>query len=290
MKNYSLVIGRKVYNFFCFSGLKLNKYFNIARLSLKERLTYRGDFLFSSFLRFLPMITSILLWKSVYSSSEQESLSGFSFKQVIAYLLLVNISRMFSSMPGLATNLARDVREGSIKKYLLQPIDLIGYLMSYRIAHKAAYISTSLVPYIILFGACASFFDTFPTLVGCVYFILSLMLAFVIGFYFEVCLGMLSFWILEVTSLLYVVTTLSFFLSGHLIPLDLLDTTGWLDVLKNLPFAYLAYFPAAIFLQKISDEELLLRFFIGVLWALFFFLLSRVILHFGLRKYSAYGA
>ena len=268
----------------------MNKYFNIARLSLKERLTYRGDFLFSSFLRFLPMITSILLWKSVYSSSEQESLSGFSFKQVIAYLLLVNISRMFSSMPGLATNLARDVREGSIKKYLLQPIDLIGYLMSYRIAHKAAYISTSLVPYIILFGSCASFFDTFPTPLGCAYFVLSLMLAFVIGFYFEVCLGMLSFWILEVTSLLYVVTTLSFFLSGHLIPLDLLDTTGWLDVLKNLPFAYLAYFPAAVFLQKISDEDLLLRFFIGVLWALFFFLLSRVILYFGLRKYSAYGA
>ncbi|NBS88969.1 ABC transporter permease, partial [bacterium] len=138
----------------------LKKYFNIARLSLKERLTYRGDFLLSSFLRFLPMITSILLWKSVYGSSEQESLSGFSFKQVIAYLLLVNISRMFSSMPGLATNLARDVREGSIKKYLLQPIDLIGYLMSYRVAHKAAYISTSLVPYMILFGSCASFFDT----------------------------------------------------------------------------------------------------------------------------------
>jgi ABC-2 type transport system permease protein len=268
----------------------LNKYFNIARLSLKERLTYRGDFLLSSFLRFLPMITSILLWKSVYGSSEQESLSGFTFKQVIAYLLLVNISRMFSSMPGLATNLARDVREGSIKKYLLQPIDLIGYLMSYRVAHKAAYISTSLVPYMILFGSCASFFDTFPTPVGCVYFFMSLILAFVIGFYFEVCLGMLSFWILEVTSLLYVVTTLSFFLSGHLIPLDLLDTTGWLDVLKNLPFAYLAYFPAAIFLQKVSDEELLLRFFIGALWAFFFFLLSRVILYFGLRKYSAYGA
>ena len=49
-------------------------------------------------------------------------------------------------------------------------------------------------------------------------------------------------------------------------------------------------FPAAIFLQKISDEELLLRFFIGALWAFFFFLLSRVILYFGLRKYSAYGA
>ena len=268
----------------------LNKYINIGKLSLKERFTYRGDFLLSSFLRFLPMITSILLWKSVYGSSEQDSLSGFSFKQVIAYLLLVNISRMFSSMPGLATGLARDVREGSIKKYLLQPIDLLGYLLSYRIAHKIAYISTSLFPYAILFGSCATFFDTFPTPIGCVYFLLSLILAFVIGFYFEVCLGMLSFWILEITSLLYVVTTLSFFLSGHLIRLDLLDSTGWLDLLKNLPFSYLAYFPAAIFLQKVGDEELWLRLFIGVLWAVFFFLLSKVILYLGLRRYGAYGA
>ena len=47
---------------------------------------------------------------------------------------------MFSSMPGLAAGIARDIREGTLKKYLLQPIDLIGYLVSYRVAHKMAYI------------------------------------------------------------------------------------------------------------------------------------------------------
>ena len=55
---------------------------------------------------------------------------------MIAYLLLVHISRMFSSMPGLAGGIARDIRDGTLKKYLLQPLDMIGYLLAYRVAHK----------------------------------------------------------------------------------------------------------------------------------------------------------
>ena len=59
---------------------------------------------------------------------------------MIAYLLLVHISRMFSSMPGLASGIAREIREGTLKKYLIQPLDLLGYLISYRAAHKMTYI------------------------------------------------------------------------------------------------------------------------------------------------------
>ncbi len=49
---------------------------------------------------------------------------------MIAYLLLTHISRMFSSMPGLAGGIARDIREGTLKRYLIQPMDMIGYLLS----------------------------------------------------------------------------------------------------------------------------------------------------------------
>ena len=70
---------------------------------------------------------------------------------MIAYLLLIHISRMFSSMPGLASGIARDIRDGSLKRYLLQPIDMLTYLLSYRAAHKVAYIVTAFLPYGVLF-------------------------------------------------------------------------------------------------------------------------------------------
>jgi ABC-2 type transport system permease protein len=207
---------------------------------------------------------------------------------MIAYLLLVHISRMFSSMPGLAVGIARDVRDGSLKKYLLQPIDMIPYLVSYRIAHKAAYIATSALPYAVLFFLCRDYFDGFPDSTTMLAYIVSLLLAFLVGFFFEATIGMISFWLLEVTSFLYVINTLNFFVSGHMFPLDLLPPF-WAGLLKMLPFQYMAYFPAAVFLGKIQGTELAYGLLAELAWAVAFIALARVLYRLGLRRYSAYG-
>src|SRR5207247_8088695 len=123
---------------------------------------YRADFFVSTIFRFLPLLTTFLLWEAVYDSAGTEEISGFSRRQMIAYLLLVQISRMFSSMPGLAAGIARDIRDGNLKKYLLQPIDMLWYLMSYRGAHKIAYIATTALPYALLFFLFRDVFDVVP--------------------------------------------------------------------------------------------------------------------------------
>src|SRR5438309_1492628 len=138
------------------------KYLRIFRASLVERMAYRGDFLIGPLLRFLPMVTTILLWQAVYRGSGRSELDGFRYREMIAYLLLTHISRMFSSMPGLAAGIARDIREGTLKRYLIQPLDLIGYLVAYRVAHKVAYIATSALPYGLLFFLCRGYFHHFP--------------------------------------------------------------------------------------------------------------------------------
>jgi ABC-2 type transport system permease protein len=273
----------------------VRKYFNIFRVSLIERMAYRGDFLLGTVLRFFPMITTILLWQSVYagaaqSSSEggEEKISGYTVREMIAYLLLVHISRMFSSMPGLSGTVALSIRDGTLKKYLLQPLDMIGYLVSYRAAHKAAYIATSALPYAGLFIACAGYFDGFPGPATLAAYALSLVLAFVVGFFFECAMGMVGFWFLEVTSLLWVINTLNFFVSGQMFPLDLLPHEV-VVVLKALPFQYLAYFPAAVFLGKIQGAALGWGLLAQAAWGLALIALSRWLYALGLRRYGAYG-
>src|SRR5437899_1007271 len=142
-------------------GSPLKKYWKILRISLVERLVYRADFIVSTIFRFLPLVTSFLLWEAVFEGSRQKELSGFDRRGMIAYLLMVQISRMFSSMPGLAGGIARDIRDGNLKKYLLQPIDMVAYLLSYRVAHKIAYIVTSALPYGVLFFICRDYFAGF---------------------------------------------------------------------------------------------------------------------------------
>jgi ABC-2 type transport system permease protein len=264
------------------------KYLRIFRASLVERMVYRGDFLVGTLLRFLPMITTILLWQAIYAGAGRADLDGFRYREMIAYLLLTHISRMFSSMPGLAAGIARDIREGTLKRYLIQPLDLIGYLMSYRVAHKVAYVVTSALPYGILFFLCRGYFDGLPGPATMAAYAASLVLSFLIGFFFEACVGMIGFWFLEVTSLLYIVMTLNFFTSGQLLPLDLLPSP-WAGLLKALPFQYMAYFPAVVFLGKVRGQALVYSLIGELAWAVAFMVLARVLYRLGLRRYSAYG-
>jgi ABC-2 type transport system permease protein len=266
------------------------KYFKILRISLVERLAYRADFFLTTFFRFLPLITTFLLWEAIYAGSTKDKIAGFTRDQMIAYLLLVQISRMFSSMPGLATGIARDIRDGNLKKYLLQPIDMLWYLVSYRGAHKLAYIATTALPYAVLFVV---FHDVFPGLPGpltwLAYFV-SLLLAFAIGFFFEACIGIAGFWFLEITSLMYIINIFTYFVSGQMFPLELLDQYPYVsEILLVLPFQYLAYFPAMVFLEMKQGADLWFGLAVELGWAIALILLSRWMYRLGLRHYSAYG-
>lgn len=235
-------------------------------------------------------MTTFLLWEAIYAGSEKTEITGFTERKMIAYLLLVQISRMFSSMPGLATGISRDIRDGNLKKYLLQPIDMLWYLLSYRGAHKMAYIATTALPYALLFYLFREVFDAVPGPATLLAYLASLLLSFLIGFFFEAIIGVAGFWFMEVTSLMYIINILNYFVSGQMFPLDFLQEYPlMLKMLNWLPFHYLAYFPAMVFLEKKQGDELLAGLAIEVGWAILFILMSRWLYRLGLRRYSAYG-
>ena len=235
------------------------------------------------------MVTTILLWSAIYAGAKKtagkDEIAGYDYREMIAYLLLTHISRAFSSMPGLAAGISRDIRDGSLKKYLIQPLDMLGYLLSYRAAHKVAYIVTVAIPYAGLFAVCYSYFTHLPDVITWLAYLASLLLAFLIGFHFEACIGAVGFWLLEVSSLLYIINTLNYFISGHMFPIDLLGEP-WATVLKSLPTQYLAYFPAAVFLGKVHGHELLTGLLGAVGWAIGLMILSRTLYRVGLRRYT----
>jgi ABC-2 type transport system permease protein len=268
----------------------MQKYLKILRISLVERLAYRADFFLTTFFRFLPLFTTFLLWEAIYAGSRKEKIADFTRDNMIAYLLLVQISRMFSSMPGLATGIARDIRDGNLKKYLLQPIDMLWYLLSYRGAHKIAYIATTALPYAVLFLIFYRVFDGVPGWETWLAYFAALLLSFLIGFFFEACIGIAGFWLLEVTSFMYIVNIFTFFVSGQLFPLELLRDYPYVtETLEVLPFQYLAYFPAMVFLEKRQGTELLVGLLIEATWAIGLIVLARWLFRLGLRHYSAYG-
>jgi len=272
---------------------KAATWWTILRISLEERLVYRGDFVLGTLMRFLPIVTQIFLWAAVFSAIEvmtdrAPEVAGYTFHNMIAYYLLSTVSRAFSSMPGLASGVARDIRDGTVKKYLIQPIDMLGFLFLSRAAHKLVYYTIALGPFALVFYLCRGFFPGWPEPATMVAYILSLLMGFLLGFFLEALIGMLGFWFLEVTSLLFVYMLFSFFFSGHMFPIDMLPGV-WGDLVKMLPLQYLAYFPAAVFLRKITVLELAWGLAVQAGWVLFFFLASRAAFRYGVRRYSGCG-
>lgn len=263
----------------------------VFKTCIEERLVYRGDFFFSTFVRFLPIITQVFLWYQVFrvgSEAEISQLNGYGYRDMVAYFLLAMVARAFSSMPGLASGIALDIRDGGIKKYILQPIDLVGYLFWHRVAHKLVYYLIAAVPFGVVFWLLGDFFPEYPPFHIWICFLVSLVLAFLIGFLLEALIGLIGFWFLEVSSLLFIYMMLNYFLSGQMIPLDWLPpaVTMWVHL---LPFQYLAYFPAALYLGKIPEENLGRELCVMVLWVVVLYLANRVALRRGLKRYGAYG-
>jgi len=268
-------------------------WWTVLRISLEERLVYRGDFALGTLMRFLPIVTQIFLWAAVFSAiqtsgAENQRIVGYSYRNMIAYYLLTMLSRAFSSMPGLASGIARDIRDGTVKKYLIQPIDMLGFLLLYRVAHKLVYYVVALAPFALVFYLCRGFFDGWPDAFTISAFLASLVLAFLLGFFMEATIGMLGFWFLEINSLLFVYMLFNFFFSGHMFPIDMLPGVGG-SLVRLIPLQYLAYFPAAVFLGKLSGAELVRALWLELAWVAFFMAASRVVFSRGTRRYSGYG-
>lgn len=263
----------------------------IFRTSIAERLAYRADFAFATLVRFLPIVTQVFLWGAIYQASgprDGRVINSYTYGDMVAYSLLVMVGRAFSSMPGLTTGIARDIRDGTIKKFLTQPVDMLDYLFWHRVAHKLVYYVIAFVPFAFVFWVCGDYFRGFPSAGTLFAFGISLVLAFLVGFLIESLMGLVAFWFLEVSSLVFVYMLISYFLSGHMLPLDWLPASlgYWIQL---LPFKYLAFTPAAVLLEKYSHQQLVVELAMGCVWVAVLYLLNRLALSRGLMRYSAYG-
>jgi ABC-2 type transport system permease protein len=274
----------------------LRAWWTMLVICLEERLAYRGDFILGTAMRFLPIVTQVFLWTAVFAATTRSDIAGYSRTDIVAYYLLTMVTRAFSSMPGLAGGIARSVRDGSIKKYLVQPVDYVSFLLAARIAHKLVYYAVALIPFGVVFVICRGYFPPVPDAATIAVFTLSLVLSFLLGFFMEATLGMLGFWFLEVSSIIFAYMLVQYLLSGHMFPLDMLAgvPTGLVgvsvaDVVRWLPFEYTAYFPAAVWLGKIRGAELARSLAIETAWVVVMAVACRIAWWRGTRRYSAFG-
>jgi len=125
------------------------------------------------------------------------------------------VTRAFSSMPTLASGIARSIRDGTIKKYLVQPVDMLGFLLICRVAHKLVYYLVAILPFAFVFYLCRGYFTGgWPPAPEMAAYVASLVMSFLLGYFLDATIGLIGFWFLEVSSLLFVYMLLRLFPLG----------------------------------------------------------------------------
>jgi ABC-2 type transport system permease protein len=268
------------------SGWK--KYWTVLSTRTQEDMAYRVNYVLGALFRFLPLVTTIFLWKAVFSTSGTSTIQGMGYGDLVAYYALMFVARGFSSMPGMTRDISIDIKDGLLNKYLIKPMSYLWYQVMYRLAHKVVFWMAAVVTFPPIFWFLRDYFVHRPTVLEWAAFLFSLLIAFWVGVLFSFLVGLLAFWFLEISTFLFVIMTIEFFLSGHMIPLNLLPSSLQ-PFLRLMPFGYEGYWPCMILLGKVSPAEMPQVLGVGVIWALLFYVLSLWVWKAGLKRYSAVG-
>ena len=101
-------------------------------------------------------------------------------------------------------------------------------------------------------------------------------------------LAMMAFWILEISTIVFIIYSFEYFLGGQMFPIDIMPA-GVQAVMKWLPFYYELFCPIAIFLERLKGPELLQAIAIQTGWLLLTWAAARTMWKRGLGHYQAVG-
>jgi ABC-2 type transport system permease protein len=120
------------------------------------------------------------------------------------------------------------------------------------------------------------------------WFFVSTFLTALLQFFTSYAMAMLAFWVLEVSTFIFVLYAFEYIASGHLFPLGILPP-GLARILAFTPFPYQMYFPVSIYMGKTTGPDVFRGLAIQVLWVAIAWLAARFAWSRGIRKYSAVG-
>lgn len=266
----------------------MNKYWHAITVGIQNNLTYRFNFLARSLFGLIPLTATIFLWRTIFASKEGATVSSYTLAEMISYYLLVTLVDALTAVNEDDWQIAADIKDGNISQFLLKPIDYLTFRMCLFLSGRLTYMAVAALPLTAFFFWLRDYFvlpaDWFTF--GC--FLGSLCMTAMLQFFMSYTMAMLAFWVLEVSTFIFILFAFEYLASGHLFPLDLLPDAVE-RVLFFTPFPYQLFFPVGVYMGKITGDQLTRGLLIQAAWVVGMYALARFAWSRGIRKYSAVG-
>jgi ABC-2 type transport system permease protein len=223
-------------------NLKIRKYYTVFLTSLQNQTAYKADLLAQNFFFALLLFIFINLWGRIFA--DRNSFSGYSKNDLIWYFIITEIITL--STQNYFRNISDQIRGGAFAYSLNKPYRFIMYtfwenagVMVYKLFTNSAIGIVLGVIFAGLPGSATLIFS--PLIFSCV------IIGIILNCLIHTCIALTALFVEDNTAFFWIYQKMVL-IFGIFIPIDIFPT--WLfDVLKYMPFAYITFGPAKLFLD-----------------------------------------
>lgn len=262
----------------------LRKWTTAFLVAMQDSLAYRGQASIWMLTDAAHAFLMALVWLASFQG--RDDIGGFSRSgMVLYYLVMLCLTNLMQTH--LQWDVSTEIREGNFSIYLTRPF-------SYMALHYAGNISWRVMRLTLALPVVLAYLAVFRTHlrwedynVGLLFWT-AVVGGHVLSFLVAYCLGLLAFFFTEVRGIYMFYYAPFAFLSGEMIPLDLLPP-AMQRAADFSPFRYMLGFPVEIFLNRLQQGEALPGFLALAAWSLILAAAAKILWTRGLRHYTGVG-
>jgi ABC-2 type transport system permease protein len=265
----------------------LLKYWKLFDIGLQNTFVYRWNFLLRTVFGIVPLVGMVFIWQAIFKA-KGAPINGYEYSSMIFYFLVTVFLDNLITPTEDEWQIAGEIRDGKISAYLIKPMNYMAYRVSAYLSYRLLYISVVFLPICALAWLFRGNIRWPAHGVTWLAFAASTAMAAGIQFFIAYSLAMIAFWVLEISTIVFMLYSFEYFLSGHIFPLDIMP--AWLQgFIQWSPFTYELFFPAQIIMERVEGAALARGLAIQAGWLLVIWLCARLLWSRGVRKYQAVG-
>lgn len=226
--------------------MMLRAYPAFTATAFASHLAYRNQVWSSVFGELVGSFAYIAVWTAGYAGLA--SVDGVTLPQMITYVLIAG-PLLYWDTTRFIREVGDAVRTGDVTIYLLKPLHYPGLLLANQLGHYAFDLLSVFVPVAIIIALTAGLLPPAGLAHG-LYFLAFWAVSWLMLFLIATITGMLAFWLLTAFALDWLLRGVMALASGYIVPLWFMPE-ALASALGYLPFAWVSYYPTAIYLGQI---------------------------------------
>jgi ABC-2 type transport system permease protein len=224
------------------SAQGMARYGFVLWTSARQQWVYQAELAARAIQMILFMGVFMALWSTAFAVSGQAQLKGYTLAQMVWYLAMTETVALSTSR--IFQEISEAVKAGDLAYTLARPLSYPFFQVANSLGNSVPRFLLNLLTAAVVVGL--GIRQGAGNLPGLVAFLGMAALALLLDGLIAVLIGLLAFWLEEVTPIFWIYQKLLFTIGGLFLPLEMFP--AWLQrVTRWLPFQFITYAPARAF-------------------------------------------